>query len=260
MKRIHLFEFMDLDRYPDFLRRIQTNILQVVMNQTKGFDYAVPYIDDMLAKTKCGTLTDLCSGAAGPWLRIYNKLKSKVNLRLSDKFPNGKMFEKIKKDTNGEIDYIGSPIDVLDADFKENAVYTMFTAFHHFKPDEVKTILKNIQDKRAAICIFDYAPAKGLVLALSPLTFIIGILQFYFLSFLVRPFTLTRLLFTNIIPVVPLVSAWDGIVSALRKYDKDSLLAITKDIEKPGYTWKAECDFSLSKSSPMVCLLGRPED
>mgnify|MGYP001304198644 FL=1 len=259
MKRMHLFEFMDLKWYPDFLRKPQTNILQVIMTRTSAFDYAIPYIDNVVRKTNTNRIVDLCSGASGPWLRLVNKLEcANVQIILTDKYPNFEMFKIIKKQTNGKIDFIEHPIDALEVPENITGIRTIFTGFHHFRPTEVKKLLNDAQDKNQALCIFDYVPNKTLTMVLFPVTFIISLLQFYFLSFLVRPLSLTQVLFTNIIPLVPIVSAWDGFVSALRKYDADELKEIVNSLGSPNYKWEVGTDTHLSKAAPLTYLMGFP--
>jgi hypothetical protein len=250
---------MDLPWYPGVFRRLQTNILQVIMTRTPAFDYSLPYITRVMEKTGMKEIIDLCSGASGPWLRLYKQLTDKdIHIILTDKYPNNKMFKAIKKQTNGKIDYIENSIDALEVPDHIKGIRTIFTGFHHFKPGEVKKILKDAMDKKKAICIFDYVPNKLLTLLLFPVTFIISVLQFYFLSFFVRPFSFMQLLFTNIIPVVPVIAAWDGFVSGMRKYGAHALKEIIKELHSPEYTWEVGTDNSLSKATPLTYLIGIP--
>ena len=93
---------MDLKWFPDFLRKIQTNILQVIMTRTKAFDHVIPFLNNVLKKTKENKIIDLCSGASGPWLRLFKKINNeKLEIRLSDKYPNLHMFKKIKEFLTG---------------------------------------------------------------------------------------------------------------------------------------------------------------
>jgi hypothetical protein len=259
MRRLHLFEFMDLEWYPSALRKYQTNILQVMMMQTTAFDYAAPYIAQVLEKTGSNTIVDLCSGASGPWLRLYEKLgNGKIQIILTDKFPNIEKFEAIQKQTNGRITFINHSIDALAVPAELKGLRTIFTGFHHFRRAAVKQILTDAQEKKQAICIFDYVPDKVLTLFLFPITFVISVLQFYFLSFFVRPITFLHIIFTNIIPVVPLVSAWDGFVSALRKYDAIELSEIVRELDCSNYKWEIGNDHSLSKATLLTYLIGIP--
>jgi hypothetical protein len=229
------------------------------MIRTTAFDYAVPYIDKAVNTTQITRIVDLCSGASGPWLRLANKLKcADPEILLTDKYPNVEMFKIIKKQTHGKIDFIEQPIDALQVPEDITGIRTIFTGFHHFRPTEVKKLLIDARDKNQAVCTFDYVPNKILTIALFPVTFIISFVQFYFLSFLVRPLSLTQVLFTNIIPIVPIVSAWDGFVSALRKYDANELKEIVNSLGSPDYTWEVGTDTNLSKAAPMTYLLGLP--
>ena len=57
---------------------------------------------------------------------------------------------------------------------------------------------------------------------------------------LARPFRLSRLLFTYLLPAIPALVAWDGTVSALRAYTPDELLELARSV--PGserYSWEA---------------------
>lgn len=259
MKRMHLFEFMDFRWYPNLLRNLQTNVIQVIVTRSPAFDSAVPYIDRVLQRVQTNQIVDLCSGASGPWLRIYKKLgMSDVHVLLTDKYPNVEMFADLQGRSGGRIVGIAEPVDALNVPPEVSGIRTMFTAFHHFRELEVETLLDDAQAKGQALCVFDYVPNKLLTLALSPLTFVISILQFYFLSFAVRPISWMQLLFTNIIPIVPLVAAWDGFVSAMRKYDADSLRLMVEGRSTDRYRWEVGTDNSYSRATPMTYLIGMP--
>lgn len=259
MKRMHLFEFMDFRCYPKFLRDLQTNILQVIMTRSRAFDAAVPYIDGLLDQTGSTQIVDLCSGASGPWPRLYSKLESRnVRILLSDKYPNALMFTEIESRSNGRVVGATQPVDALQVPADLRGVRTIFTAFHHFRERDVDLILSDAQARGQALCVFDYVPNKVVVLVLSPLTFIISILQFYFLSFTVRPFTWKQLIFTNLIPVVPIVAAWDGFVSGMRKYDIEALKLIINERDSASYRWEVGTDSSYSRATPMIYLIGIP--
>ena len=50
-----------------------------------------------------------------------------------------------------------------------------------------------------------------------------------------RPFRWSRLLLTYLLPLIPLVVLWDGLVSCCRTRTPQELLALTKDF--PQYDW-----------------------
>jgi len=259
MKRMHLFEFMDLKWYPSILRNLQTNILQVIMTRSPAFDPAIPHIDRLLQRTGQDRIIDLCSGASGPWPRISKKLTSDdVKILLTDKYPNAAMFAELEVRSDGLMTGVTRSVDARAVPEDIAGIRTIFTAFHHFREREVETILSDAQTKGQALCVFDYVPNKVLALAFSPFAFIVSILQFYFLSFAVRPFSWKQLVFTNLIPIVPIVSAWDGFVSSMRKYDVETLKRIVRGRDTPTYTWEVGTDASYSRATAMTYLLGTP--
>jgi hypothetical protein len=59
-----------------------------------------------------------------------------------------------------------------------------------------------------------------------------------FVTPVIRPFRWSRLLFTYVIPILPLALLWDGIVSAFRTYDQDDIRALVANF--PTYDWKID--------------------
>ncbi len=54
---------------------------------------------------------------------------------------------------------------------------------------------------------------------------------------LMRP-TFARLLLTYVLPLIPLVSAWDGVVSSLRSYTEEELRLFVADLDGDDYRWE----------------------
>jgi hypothetical protein len=77
----------------------------------------------------------------------------------------------------------------------------MFSAFHRFRPDAARAILKNAFDLRSAICIFEAGP-DGLVGAAIAVGFPFHVLV---LIPFVRPFRWAYLVFTYLVPLMPLI-------------------------------------------------------
>ena len=53
----------------------------------------------------------------------------------------------------------------------------------------------------------------------------------------IRPFRWGRLVFTYLIPILPLLCLWDGIVSCLRSYSARELRELVRDLESDDYAW-----------------------
>ena len=53
----------------------------------------------------------------------------------------------------------------------------------------------------------------------------------------IRPFRWGRLVFTYLIPILPLLCLWDGLISCLRTYSVSELRELVRVLESDGYTW-----------------------
>jgi hypothetical protein len=115
---------------------------------------------------------------------------------------------------------------------------TLFEGFHHFKPDLARAILQDAVEHRAAIGIFEASlpPRLGpLILLTSPLMTLLG---YVFATPFIKPRTFSRFLFTYLIPLVPLATIWDGMVSFLRVYSLQELQALIQPLQRANYTWE----------------------
>ncbi len=74
----------------------------------------------------------------------------------------------------------------------------------------------------------------------------------------IRPFRWSRLFWTWLIPLVPFVLFYDGIVSCLRAYSHRELETLIEPLKTRGYDWEIgeECSGFL----PVTYLLGYPVD
>ncbi len=74
----------------------------------------------------------------------------------------------------------------------------------------------------------------------------------------VRPRTLARFLWTCLLPVVPLTTCWDGIVSLLRVCSRAELRALRAPITAGGYAWEAGRASTGMPPFAFTYLLGYP--
>ena len=79
-----------------------------------------------------------------------------------------------------------------------------------------------------------------------------------FLTPKIKPFKWSRLFFTYLIPVIPLVIGFDGIVSVLRTYTAAELLEMTK-ITGENYLWESGIKQDEKSPIPIVYLIGYPK-
>ncbi len=249
MRRIHLFEFEDLHWFPSFLRNYMTDFLQFLTNKTKLFKAIIPILEKGIDKSEGNQIIDLGSGGGGGLLWISSELqKSNPDLKivLTDLYPNISAFEYTKQHGKN-FGYIADPIDARKIPKELKGLRTQFLSLHHFKLDEVKEFLQNAIDCKSNIAIFEgqeRSLASVLAMFFSPISVLLT-------TPFIRPFRIGRILFTYIIPLVPLFVWWDGIVSSLRTYSVNEMENLVSELnKKDDYDW----DIGRKKSGPGVNL------
>lgn len=238
MKRFHLFEFEDFDWFPTSLRNYLTDYLQFVSNLFDFYAPIVPILVKGLNASHGTTMIDLGSGGGGGLVRVANQLATKVTglqIVLTDLHPNLAAFEATVAKNPQVFSYRPEKIDALNVPPALTGFRTQFLSFHHFQPHAAQQILQNAVDAGAAIAIFEGQKrdlSHLLRFALSPI-FVLLFTPF------IKPLTLGRLVFTYLIPVVPLVVMWDGVVSVLRTYTAAELQNMTAALRDGDlYRWE----------------------
>lgn len=106
-------------------------------------------------------------------------------------------------------EFITTSIDARQVPESLEGFRTQFLSLHHFKPNDAKQILQNAVDSQSPIAVFE-AQERSIPSVLAMLFFPISVLLS---TPFIRLFGIGRLVFTYLIPVVPLFVLWDGLVS-----------------------------------------------
>lgn len=241
MKRIHLFEFTDLPWYPQIFRRIQTDYLQFVATLGSGHVNLIPLFAKALQHAGRSEIVDLCSGGTGPWVRLQEQLKQAgwpVTIKLTDKYPNPEAVQRWATASPQGIEYLAEPVDAMNVPTHLKGMRTLFEGFHHFKPEQARSILQDAAEKKEAIGIFEASlmPPFGLfLLILAP---VITWISYLLMTPFIKPRTLSRFAWTYLVPLVPLATSWDGVISLLRVYSVRELQELARPLQYKDYIWE----------------------
>lgn len=257
MPRLHLFEFEDKKWLPSFLRNYMTDFLQSVTRIFKFYKNINPILIKGIQKSGSSRIIDLASGGGGPWISILDGLSQEIKsikVLLTDFYPNHESAETLKKLSSQRIDYYPESVNALDVPKVLVGLRTMFLSFHHFNPKDAKQILQNAVDAKMPIAIFEAQERS-----------IAHLIQFFFspinvilLTPFIRPFKLGRIIFTYLIPIVPILVWWDGLVSVLRTYTVDEMKTMTSELKlSSSFDWEV----GKNKNGPISILyiLGTPK-
>lgn len=257
MGRIHLFEFEDQTWFPKLLRNYGTDFLQFLSNQTKMYKPVIPVLRKGLEKSKTNQIIDLGSGGGGGLIWLNAELKKDIPdlaITLTDFYPNIPAFELTKKKAEN-FDYIEKPIDARNVPNELKGLRTQFLSFHHFKPDDAKQILQNAVNSNSSIAIFE-AQERSIPSIIAMLFSPISVLL---TTPFIKPFKIGRIIFTYLLPIVPLFVLWDGIVSSLRTYSVKEMNRLVETVEgSENYDW--EIDRVKSGPGVILYLLGTKKD
>ena len=231
MRRRQLVELEDLPWFPRVIRDGGTDWLAFMANNTKVFSVVAPKIRRAMEATGTSNVLDLCAGGGGPWPTLAPDLAKSgpVHVTLSDRFPNIEALANARDKSGGQLDFERRSIDAADVPSDLDGVRTMFNAFHHFPPAVARAILVDAVRKGRGIAVFEGANHRGIALVAIPLQLPAMLL---FTPF-VRPFRWSRLLFTYVLPLIPLLVLFDGFVSFLRIYGEDELRELVAEV--PGH-------------------------
>src|SRR5256714_11852513 len=237
--RLHLFELEDQAWFPGFVRDLATDYLCFIQSTFGLHRPIVPVLAEALRTTGYRQIIDLCSGGGGPVLKIQNALAAaglNTRITLTDRFPNLPAFQRTERASQKQIGFVSWSVDARSVPAELKGIRTIFNSFHHFREVDARKILGDAVKAGQPIAIFEY-PARTVVIAL--LTMILTPFLVALATPFIRPFRWSRLVFSYLIPLIPITCWWDGIASQLRAYTVEELRMLTEDLGSAAFEWRA---------------------
>ncbi len=261
MRRLHLVELEDLPWFPTVLRDAGTAYLRFAAEKMGHARAIQPVIEAALTESGETQILDLCSGGGGPVISIARALHDagyKIKLLLTDLFPSENAIE-LAKDVNDatglDVSFHPKPVDATEVPLSRPGLRTLFNGFHHMQPSLAIRVLRNAVEHQQPIAIVEVLQRKPVILLGLLLAPIAPMLVVPFL----RPLRPAWLLFTYVIPLIPFFIMWDGLVSCMRVYTEEELLAMTREADPGGsFNWKITEIPMLPSPIPGLALVGIP--
>ena len=242
-----------------------TDAVQFGFNLMRAYVPVAPLLQNVLNTTGNGTsrrqsIVDLCSGGGGPWPDLSRQLRDGhagdfpgPQICLTDKYPNLEAFQNISGHSDDHITYYQESVDAMNVPHTLKGMRTMFTSFHHFPPDVARAILQNAVDAGESIGVFEITRRTPATIGII----FIGTLLLFLHTPRIRPFRWSRLLWTYLIPIIPFILLFDGIVSCLRTYRPEELRGIVETLTGGPYHWEVgDID---GRRAPVTYLIGYPK-
>jgi len=263
MRRVQFIELHEQPWFPASLRDDVTDAVQFGFNLMRAYTPIAPLLQNLIDSTARGSnhqqsIVDMCSGGGGPWLDLSRKLRGGdadcdgVQIWLTDKYPNLDAFQNISASSDHHITYYPESVDAKNVPRALKGMRTMFTSFHHFPPEDARAILQNAVDAGESIGIFEITRRTPSTIGVI----FVGVLLLFLHTPRIRPFRWSRLLWTYLIPLIPLVLLFDGVVSCLRTYRPQELRDMIERLTSCQYNW--EIGELAGPRAPVTYLIGHP--
>lgn len=251
MRRRHFFEVLDQAWCPAAVRHGATDCLEAIISRADVYRTVQADIFRAISDSGSARVVDLCSGGGGPWLspgwRAALAQHSPLKVVLTDKFPSSALAIRLQHDPF--ITCVETPVDAASVPESLCGFRTVFSSFHHFPDAVAREVLGD-----AVRCGEGFAMAE--VTSRTPRAFATILflpLFIWLLTPFMQPFRWSRLLLTYLVPLIPLVVLWDGIVSCFRTRVPEELLELSSSF--PQYEWTA--GYAKGSWLSPVYLLGR---
>jgi hypothetical protein len=258
MHRVQFIELHEQPWFPSSVRHQITDSLQFGLNLVKAYAPIASLLQSVLDSTRSRSIVDLCSGGGGPWLCLSRKLQSDaqvLHILLTDKYPNLRAFHNVRAASENHIAFYPDSVDALKVPGELQGFRTMFTSFHHFPPEQARALLQNAVDAGESIGIFEITRRAPSTIALM----FPWVLLLFVCTPWIRPFRWSRLLWTYLVPIIPLVLLFDGVMSCLRTYRPQELRDIIQKLSGIEYQWEVGEHPKASGQAPITYLIGYPQ-
>jgi SAM-dependent methyltransferase len=256
MKRRHWIEISDEPWCPRGIRSAVTDYCRFVTELSGIHNAVAPLLIEALERTGGRLVLDLGSGAGGPWLRLQpllRKMGMDVTVCLSDHNPDVVAFERARHLSRNAIVYNAEPVNATHVPSGLPGFRTMFSAFHHLDPGQARATLADAVARGEGIAVFEMGGQRSILMLLAVLPVPVRVLLA--VPF-IRPFRWSTLLWTYLIPVLPIILLLDSIVSVLRLHDSEDLCGLTKGLES--YRWSIGTVRGKPVPFPVLYMVGVP--
>lgn len=225
MKRKHVPQFTNQSWFPSFLKQCIFEFMTWFVGKVKAAEPFLPVIEEGLSHTD-----------------------NRQTINIDSKIGAG--FETLQPLLDDSIAI--QKVDLNNIHTSHKGLYVSVNAFHQLKPNEAKNLLTNIAKSGNPVAIVEGNN--------DSLWQVVGMLVFVPLTVLltaplVKPFRFSRIIFTYLIPILPLVTLIDGFLALFKLYPPSDLDELTASIDVKNYKWRSG-KMDNGRGGKIIYLLG----
>ncbi len=225
LKLRHSFEFMDLTWVPQSIRLTMREVLECAMSAPfrDYYDWVAGEVAKAAKERDCDTIVELGAGTAPLTRRLAVDPEAKgKRLVVCDLNPDAATYQALEKEFSGQVEPVYAGVDFARVpSFGRKALLVLSASFHHVREKERVALLRSLFGSSPNVLVFEPLRRNLSSVIYASFTFMPGLMApAVFLKFhgLRRGGHLRRLFWCWLVPVVPFMLAWDGIVSCLRMW------------------------------------------
>ncbi|EHK44085.1 hypothetical protein TRIATDRAFT_150578 [Trichoderma atroviride IMI 206040] len=257
--RLHLFEIDDQPWFPAFLRSRIQNALTAAWNSNTPLQPQSPariaastLIRELGSSLSSYTFIDFCAGGGGPTPTIQKTInahlkvegKPPVDFILTDLHPNVRAWDKIARHfpqisyERQSVDASKAPKHLVERQDGKKVMRLFNLAFHHFDDVLARDILRDTVKTSHGFAIFELQDRS---LAGMVSVCMLGVASIVMApAFAWKWRSPTSLAFSWLLPVLPFVLVFDGIVSCLRTRTPSEVESLLRGCGADTSSWEIQ--------------------
>lgn len=228
--QLFLFEFMDHPRTPRVLRETLLDVLDYCNTDFRPYYREVAEeISEIASERDLTTLVELGAGTA-PLTRQLSMIRDcKFTLIPCDLYPENNTWLELEDKFPDSVHPVYEPVDLtMERDWGDRTALILCATLHHIPFDQRRKALLALHDSAACVLVFEPVRRTPFSMFLVLFALIPALLTPLFR--LTRPGRGRRILFCWLLPIVPIMFVWDGLVSCLRQWTHSEWTTFTESL------------------------------
>ncbi len=208
----------------------------------------------LLERNRHSQIVDCCAGTGGVWRQLLPAVRCQhadVKVTLTDLFPPD---ESQVPDLPG-LHVDPSPRDALTLSAAVPGVRTWLRCFHHLSPAQRQQALASAVTARQPVLVVESTLPTWWNLLLNLVLLLVVPLRAV-KQVRRHPW---RMLFSTLLPVIPLLMTWDALVSVFKTDCVASLHDLVTRLDAVGYRWRVCTGRCAPTTGHMLLLIGEPQ-
>ncbi len=230
-KRKHWAEFGDQQWMSGWIREGYLDCLNFGLRVGGQFRQLHTVFADWTKRNEHLPILDLGSGGGGPietMLREAHRSRTRLpQIFLSDLHPSVDHYARLSSAfSSQQLSFISQPVSATQTAHLQFTLRSLCATFHHFRPETARDVIRDALTCGRSLLIVEplQRDLRHLLLVLLS-----GPFAYMLAPLFASRWSWRKFLFTSIVPILPLMVMWDGVVSVLRTYTASEIKSLVPE-------------------------------